>query len=113
MIMGPLLHPDSFTVDIVQVGDPDDDGVPIETITPRPWKHCNAKVTASSEDRRSGEAVTTSMHVSGPLAEWIGSGHQMTRDRDGTEWMVDGTPTHWVAGALDHTELDLIRWEGE
>ena len=108
-----LLHPDGFTVDVVAVGEPDDDGVPVETTTTRPWPRCNAKATSSGEDRTSGETVVTNMHVSGPLAEWITSGYRMTRDRDGSRWMVDGTPTHYVAGALDHTELDLIRWEGE
>ena len=111
--MGPLLHPDSFVVDVVVSGEPDDDGVPVETVTQRAWRGCNAKTTGSSENRDSGETVATNMHVSGPLAEWIGSGHSMRRDRDGSVWMVYGTPTHYVAGALDHTELDLIRWEGE
>lgn len=111
--MGSLLHPDSFTVAVVVVGSPDGDGVPTTSSTNRAWPGCNAKVTGSSEDRRSGEVVTTSLHVSGLLAEWITSGDRMTRTRDGTKWAVDGAPTHYVAGALDHTELDLIRWEGE
>ena len=108
-----LLHPDTFTVDVVTVGPPDDDGVPIETVIEKSWPRCNAKVTATSEDRTTGETVTSTMHVSGPLAEWITSGDRMTRARDGTKWAVDGDPTHYVAGALDHTELGLIRWEGE
>ena len=108
-----LLHPDAFTVDVVTVGPPDEDGVPVETVTEKPWPRCNAKVTATSEDRTTGETVTSTMRVSGPLAEWITSGDRMTRTRDSTKWAVDGAPTHYVAGALDHTELDLIRWEGE
>lgn len=108
-----LLHPDAFMVDVVTLGDPDDDGVPIETVAKLEWKRCNAKVTGTSEDRATGEVVATTMHVSGELAEWIASGHKMKRIRDSTEWAVDGSPTHFVAGALDHTELDLIRWEGE
>ena len=111
--MGPLLHPDSFVVDVVVSGEPDDDGVPVETVTQRAWLGCNAKTTGSSEDRTTGETVTSTMRVSGPLAEWITSGDRMTRTRDSTKWAVDGAPTHYVAGALDHTELDLIRWEGE
>ena len=112
-MMTGLLHPDTFTVAVVVSGEPDDDGVPVETVTQRAWRGCNAKTTGSSENRDSGETVATNMHVSGPLAEWIGSGHRMTRARDGSTWRVDGSPTHYVAGALDHTELDLIRWEGE
>ena len=108
-----LLHPDAFTVYVVTVGPPDEDGVPVETVTEKPWPRCNAKVTATSEDRTTGETVTSTMRVSGPLAEWITSGDRMTRARDGSTWRVDGSPTHYVAGALDHTELDLIRWEGE
>ena len=111
--MTGLLHPDTFTVAVVVVGSPDGDGVPTTSSTNRAWPGCNAKVTGTSEDRSSGEVVTTSLHVSGPLAEWIGHGHDMTRARDGSTWRVDGSPTHYVAGALDHTELDLIRWEGE
>ena len=113
--MTGLLHPDTFTVAVVVVGSPDGDGVPTTSSTDRAWPGCNAKVTGTSEPRgsRRGEVVTTSLHVSGPLAEWIGHGHDMTRARDGSTWRVDGSPTHYVAGALDHTELDLIRWEGE
>lgn len=108
-----LLHPDAFTVAVVVIGLPDGDGVPVQTVSSREWKLCNAKVTRTSEDRTNGEVIATTLHVSGPLAEWISENDHMTRVRDSSEWRVDGAPTHYVAGALDHTELDLIRWTGE
>lgn len=105
-----LLHPEAVTVTLVAPGPPDDDGVPTETVTTRPWGPCNIQRSSSTEQRDGREVVTTTLRVSGPLAEWIGEDDRVTCR--GKDYRVDGEPAHFKGGALDHTELMLIKWTG-
>lgn len=108
--MSPL-HRETLTVHITTDGDPDEDGVPSSTSVPREWGPCNVQQVSSTETRGGREVVVTKTRASGPLAKWIGSDAKVTRD--GEDYRVDGKPAHFVGGALDHTELVLIAWEGE
>ena len=106
-----LLHLETLHIHIPTVGPPDEDGVPITTLRDEIWEPCNVQRSSTSEERRDGEVVTVKLHASGPLAESITSESTVTwRGRD---WQVEGEPAHFRGGVLDHTEIDLIRWEGQ
>lgn len=106
-----LLHPETLLVTVVIVGTPDDDGVPMATTLTRVWESCNVQQSSTIEDRGGGEVVTVKLHASGPLAEWITS--ESLVDWNGTTYRVEGEPAHFRGGALNHTEINLIGWEGQ
>lgn len=110
-MISELLHPETLTVTLVTQGGPDEDGVPTETVTTRPWGPCNVQRSSTSEQRDGREVVTTTLQASGPLAPWITESDRITYL--GKAYRVDGEPAHFRGGAFDHTEVTLIKWTGQ
>lgn len=108
--MIPALHPQDLTVTVPTVGDPDDDGVPLETWAPAPWVGVNVQPESTSEERGGRQVVVERLACSGPLAPWITAACQI--EWAGHTYEIEGRPAHYISGVLDHTELIAIRWEG-
>lgn len=100
-----FMHSQSLTVQHVEVGEPNADGVAQTTTVPIVLEGYSVQPVGSTETDGAEKVVTSRWRASGPVTDSV-------REFDTVEWNgdlydVEGNPRTYTGGVFDHTEFFL------